>query len=106
MWQWLGNIFNKSTADTDSASDTTANTHADPVVIMTCQGPVEAALYLSQLHDAGIPAASIGADSATTFGFQSGALADVRIVVPANFADAAYELLEITPEDDLNDEEA
>ena len=59
---------------------------------------MEAALCLSQLHDAGIPASAIGADSATIFGVQSGALAEVRIVVPADYADAARDVLEINDE--------
>lgn len=92
MWQWLRDKF--------SASDTTPPA-AEPVVVMVCEGTVEASLYLAQLHDAGIPAALLGADSAATFGMQSGLLADVRIVVPADHADAAYELLEsITSNDD------
>lgn len=58
-------------------------------------------MYVSQLIDAGIPATTMGADSASVFGMQSGLLADVRIIVPAEFADAARELLEL---DDIVDD--
>lgn len=85
MWQWLRDIFTSSPATPPPA---------EPVVVMVCEGHVEASLYLAQLHDAGIPAALLGADSAATFGMQSGLLADVRIVVPAEHADAAFDLLE------------
>ena len=96
MWQWLQSIFaSKPTPDV-----------AEPVIVVTCNGHMEAALCLSQLHDAGIPASAIGADSATIFGVQSGALAEVRIVVPADYADAARDVLDITDDpDDLVDEE-
>jgi hypothetical protein len=66
---------------------------------MICEGQVEASMYQAQLHDAGIPSALIGADSAAVFGMQSGLLASVRIVVPAEHADAAIELLAQSADD-------
>jgi hypothetical protein len=97
MWQWFSNIFAaKPTPDV-----------AEPVIIITCQGHIEASLCLSQLQDAGIPASAIGADSATIFGVQSGALAEIRIVVPADYADEARAVLEINDEpDDESDDES
>ncbi|MFM7677240.1 MAG: putative signal transducing protein [Roseiflexaceae bacterium] len=92
MWQWFRNMFG-------SAQTTPAP--SEPVVVMICEGQVEASMYQAQLHDAGIPSALIGADSAAVFGMQSGLLASVRIVVPAAHADAAIELLaQSAPDDD------
>ncbi|MFZ9857463.1 MAG: putative signal transducing protein [Roseiflexaceae bacterium] len=100
MWQKIKQLWQSTpTTDTDSTSDEAST----PVVLMVCSGPVEASMYVSQLIDAGIPATTVGADSASVFGLQSGLLADVRIVVPAEFADAARELLELddmTAQDD------
>jgi hypothetical protein len=92
MWQKIKQLW-QSTPNTDA--DTTPNEPSEPIVLMVCNGPVEASMYVSQLIDAGIPATTIGADSASVFGMQSGLLADVRIVVPAEFAEAARELLEL-----------
>lgn len=103
MWQKIKQLW-QSTPNTDA--DTTPNQPSEPVVLMVCSGPVEASMYVSQLIDAGIPATTIGADSASVFGLQSGLLADVRIVVPAEFAEAARELLEleeITDDDEWPD---
>ncbi|MCE2851024.1 MAG: putative signal transducing protein [Roseiflexaceae bacterium] len=91
MWQWFRNMFG-------SAHATPAP--IEPVVVMICEGQVEASMYQAQLHDAGIPSALIGADSAAVFGMQSGLLASVRIVVPAEHADAAIELLSQSADDD------
>ena len=84
MFQWLKERFAASPAVAQPP---------EPVVVMICDGPVDAALYQAQLQDAGIPSALIGADSASMFGMQSGLLADVRIVVPHELADAAIALL-------------
>ncbi|NBU63803.1 MAG: hypothetical protein EBS29_04785 [Chloroflexia bacterium] len=84
MFQWLKERF---------AAQPPVAQPPEPVVVMICEGPVDASLYLAQLTDAGIPAALIGADSASMFGMQSGILADVRIVVPHEYADAAIDLL-------------
>jgi predicted nucleotidyltransferase len=93
MWQKIKQLWQtQPTSDTEQSP----NESAEPVILMVCSGPVEASMYLSQLIDAGIPATTMGADSASVFGLQSGLLADVRIVVPAEFADAARELLELT----------
>ena len=101
MWQKIKQLWqNQPTSDTDQSSSESA----EPVILMVCSGPVEASMYLSQLIDAGIPATTMGADSASVFGLQSGLLADVRIVVPAEFADAARELLELTEDSDDTDE--
>lgn len=90
MWQWLRDTFSPS-ADTPPS--------AEPVVVMICEGQVEASMYLAQLTDAGIPAALIGADSAAMFGMQTGLLASVRLVVPPEYADAAFDLLEASATD-------
>ncbi len=95
MWQWFSNLF-AAKPDSDAG---------EPVIVMICQGHMEAALCMSQLQDAGIPASTIGADSATIFGVQSGALAEVRIVVPAEYAEAARDVLEITDQPDDADED-
>jgi hypothetical protein len=101
MWQKIKQLWqNQPTSDTDQSPSESA----EPVILMVCSGPVEASMYLSQLIDAGIPATTMGADSASVFGLQSGLLADVRIVVPAEFADAARELLELTEDSDDTDE--
>jgi hypothetical protein len=92
MWQKIKQLW-QSTPNPDA--DTTPNQPSEPVVLMVCSGPVEASMYVSQLIDAGIPATTMGADSASVFGMQSGLLADVRIVVPAEYAEAARELLEL-----------
>lgn len=97
MFQWLKNRF---------APNATVAHPPEPVVVMICEGPVEAALYQSQLQDAGIPSALIGADSASVFGMQSGILADVRIVVPYEFADAAIELLADSIDTDYRDDDS
>ena len=91
MWQWFRDKFSSS-ADTPPPDE--------PVVVMICEGQVEASMYLAQLTDAGIPAALIGADSAAMFGMQTGLLASVRLVVPPEFADAAFDLLEAAADDD------
>lgn len=101
MWQKFKQLWQKSPTSTDDNPPASA---AEPVVLMICSGPVEASMYLSQLIDAGIPATTIGADSASVFGMQSGLLADVRIVVPAEYADSARELLDLTQSDDLDEE--
>jgi len=93
MWQWFRSLFG-------SAQTTPAPT--EPVVVMICEGHVEASMYQAQLHDAGIPSALIGADSAAVFGMQSGLLASVRIVVPAEHADAAIALLAQENDDDAD----
>jgi hypothetical protein len=92
MWQKIKQLW-QSTPNPDA--DTTPNEPSEPVILMVCSGPVEASMYVSQLIDAGIPATTMGSDSASVFGLQSGLLADVRIVVPAEFAEAAHELLEL-----------
>ena len=92
MWSSIKKLFVRS--DSDDPADS-------PVVVATCNGPIEANMMLSQLHDSGIPAALLGADSASVFGMQSGILAEVRIVVPALYAGAAQELL---AEFDLRDD--
>ena len=92
MWSSIKKLFVRS--DSDDPADS-------PVVVATCNGPIEANMMLSQLHDSGIPAALLGADSASVFGMQSGILAEVRIVVPAHYAVAAHELL---AEFDLRDD--
>lgn len=94
MWQWFRDKF---------ASAPTTPAPAEPVVVMICEGHVEASMYQAQLHDAGIPAALIGADSATMFGMNSGLLASVRIMVPAEHADAALELLAQSAQDEERD---
>lgn len=93
MWQWFRGLFGPS--DPTPAP-------VEPVVVMICEGTVQASLYLAQLHDAGIPAALLGADSAAMFGMQSGLLADIRIVVPPEHADAAFDLLESITADDTS----
>ena len=97
MFQWLKNRFTQSPA---------VEQPPEPVVVMICEGPVDAALYQAQLQDAGIPSALIGADSASMFGMQSGILADVRIVVPHEYADAAIELLADSIDNDYRDDES
>ena len=92
MWSSIKKLFGSS--DSDEPTDS-------PVVVATCNGPIEANMMLSQLHDSGIPAALLGADSASVFGMQTGILAEVRIVVPALYAGAAQELL---AEFDLRDD--
>lgn len=92
MWQKIKQLW-QSTPHSDA--EQSHNESAEPVILMVCSGPVEASMYVSQLIDAGIPATTMGADSASVFGMQSGLLADVRIVVPAEFAHAARELLEL-----------
>lgn len=84
MFQWIRDRF---------AQHPAVEQPPEPVVVMICDGPVDAALFQAQLQDAGIPSALMGADSASMFGMQSGLLSDVRIVVPHQFADAAIELL-------------
>lgn len=84
MWSAFKRLFQSTQQDVPTN---------DPVVVATCNGPIEANMVISQLHDSGIPAATIGADSASVFGMQSGMLAEVRIVVPAAFADEARELI-------------
>jgi hypothetical protein len=93
MWSSIKKFFGRS--DSEEPTDT-------PVVVATCNGPIEANMILSQLHDSGIPAAMLGADSASVFGMQTGILAEVRIVVPALYAGAAQELLgELDLRDDM-----
>ena len=84
MFQWIKERF---------AQHPAVEQPPEPVVVMICDGLVDAALFQAQLQDAGIPSALMGADSASMFGMQSGLLSDVRIVVPHQFADAAIELL-------------
>jgi len=108
MWQKIKQLWQKPANDDDTQPATESTT--EPVVLMVCSGPVEASMYLSQLIDAGIPATTVGADSASVFGMQSGLLADVRIIVPAEFAESARELLELdeialTDEDWATDDE-
>jgi hypothetical protein len=100
MWQKIKQLWQKTPP---TESNQPAHDSAEPVILMVCSGTVEASMYVSQLIDAGIPAATIGADSASVFGMQSGLLADVRIVVPAEFAEAARELLEL---DDTGDDDS
>ena len=95
MFQWLKERF---------AARPAVAQPPEPVVVMICDGPVDAALYQAQLQDAGIPCALIGADSASVFGMQNGLLADVRIVVPYEFADAAIELIADSIENDYRDD--
>ena len=84
MFQWIRDRF---------AQHPAVEQPPEPVVVMICDGLVDAALFQAQLQDADIPSALMGADSASMFGMQSGLLSDVRIVVPHQFADAAIELL-------------
>ena len=93
MWTSIQQLFGRS--ESEEPTDT-------PIVVATCNGPIEANMILSQLHDSGIPAALLGADSASVFGMQTGILAEVRIVVPALYAGAAQELLgELDLRDDM-----
>jgi hypothetical protein len=85
MWESFKKLFTA----TDAQTSTT-----EPVVVATCNGPIEASMMVSQLQDAGIPAATLGAESAAVFGMQSGVLAEVRIIVPAGYLDAARELID------------
>ena len=101
MWQKIKQLWQKSPTDDITPPPTETS---EPVVLMVCSGPVEAAMYVSQLVDAGIPATTMGADSASVFGMQSGLLADVRIIVPAEYAESARELLEIVDVDPDDDE--
>ena len=96
MFQWLKERFAQNPAVAQPP---------EPVVVMICDGPVDAALYQSQLQDAGIPSALMGANSASMFGMQSGLLADVRIVVPHEFADAAIALLADSIDNDYRDDD-
>jgi hypothetical protein len=96
MFQWIKERFAASPA---------VEHPPEPVVVMICDGPVDAALFQAQLQDAGIPSALIGADSASMFGMQSGLLADVRIVVPHEFADAAIALIADSIENDYRDDD-
>jgi hypothetical protein len=100
MWQKFKSLWQKSAAPADTD---TAQPNAEPVILMVCSGPVEASMVVSQLVDAGIPATSMGADSASVFGMQSGLLADVRILVPAEFAESARELLGLDDESPYDD---
>ena len=100
MWsalkRLLGSTQNEDVADT-------------PVVVATFNGSIEASMVLSQLHDSGIPAAIIGAESAAVFGMQSGILAEVRIVVPAMYVTAAQDLLrelDLSADMTLDDDDA
>lgn len=101
MWQKLKQFWQNASTSNDNQDVPAA---AEPVILMVCSGPVEASMYVSQLIDAGIPATTIGADSASVFGMQSGLLADVRIVVPADYEESARELLELHI-NDQNDED-
>ena len=85
MWAAFKQFFRASQPD-ESAGE--------PVVVATCNGPIEASMMVAQLQDSGIPAATIGAESAAVFGMQTGILAEVRILVPAQYVDAARELLD------------
>jgi hypothetical protein len=96
MFQWIKDRF---------AQRPVVEQPPEPVVVMICDGPVDAALFQAQLQDAGIPSALIGADSASMFGMQSGLLADVRIVVPHEFADAAIALIADSIENDYRDDD-
>lgn len=96
MFQWLKERFAQRPA---------VEQPPEPVVVMICDGPVDAALFQAQLQDAGIPSALIGADSASVFGMQNGLLADVRIVVPYEFADAAIELIADSIDNDYRDDD-
>lgn len=91
MFQWIKDRF---------AQRPVVAQPPEPVVVMICDGPVDAALFQAQLQDAGIPSALTGADSASMFGMQSGLLSDVRIVVPHEFADAAIALIADSIEND------
>ena len=74
MWSSIKKFFGRS--DSEEPTDT-------PVVVATCNGPIEANMILSQLYDSGIPAALLGADSASVFGMQTGILAEVSNLFPA-----------------------
>jgi len=97
MFQWIKERF---------AQHPAVEHPPEPVVVMICDGPVDAALFQAQLQDAGIPSALIGADSASMFGMQSGLLSDVRIVVPHEFADAAIALIADSIENDYRDDDS
>lgn len=100
MWQKLKSLWQRPES---TSVNENAQTYVEPVVLMVCSGAVEASMVVSQLVDAGIPATSMGADSASVFGMQSGLLADVRILVPAEFAESARELLGLDDESTYDD---
>jgi hypothetical protein len=96
MFQWIKDRF---------APRPVVEQPPEPVVVMICDGPFDAALFQAQLQAAGIPSALTGADSASMFGMQSGLLSDVRIVVPHEFADAAIALIADSIDNDYRDDD-
>jgi len=70
------------------------NDEADPVVVYRSQGPLGAEVARAKLEAAGIPAALSYTSGSTVFALTVDGLGEVRVLVPAPFAEQARALLE------------
>mgnify|MGYP003573312138 CR=1 FL=1 len=81
----------------------------EPVIVWEAPNQLEAQIVVGRLKSEGIPAMIRGEAAGTVFGFTTGNLAEAEVLVPAQLAEQALEILEsdiVWDEDGLDDSEA
>ena len=98
----------KSTKEATSMTTTGGGKHYDePVQVYSAVNDLDAQVIKSYLESNDIPVLLQGEAAGRVFGMMIGAMAEVRVYVPAPLADKARELLEeVSGDDDEEDVEA
>ena len=98
----------KSTKEATSMTTTGGGKHYDePVQVYSAVNDLDAQVIKSYLESNDIPVLLQGEAAGRVFGMMVGAMAEVRVYVPAPLADKARELLEeVSGDDDEADVEA
>ena len=90
----------RSTKETTSMTTTGGGKHSDePVQVYSAVNDLDAQVIKSYLESNDIPVLLQGEAAGRVFGMMIGAMAEVRVFVPALLADKARELLEEVSED-------
>ena len=103
---WIGanNTAGQNDADHSGVRETTGGEPGDgagPVCIAVVEGPLRAEIVRTYLEQAGIAVYLQGESLASVYGFTSGPLGEVRVLVPAAQAEEATRIFD---ELDLDDE--
>jgi hypothetical protein len=103
---WIGPAKKQDSAEAEDTRETTGGEPGDgigPVCIGVVEGPLRAEIARTYLEQAGISVYLQGEALGTVYGFTSGPLGEVRVLVPAAQAEEAAEIF---GELDFSDQDA
>jgi hypothetical protein len=103
---WIGPAKKQDSAGADDTRETTGGEPGDgvgPVCIGVVEGPLRAEIARTYLEQAGISVYLQGEALGTVYGFTSGPLGEVRVLVPAAQAEEAAQIF---GELDFSDQQA